>query len=88
MQKPILLGVDAEARALVEQYQAGLYFEPENESAFLNQLRMLKDNKALQESLMQGCRSLAAAFDRDKLAESMFEVLKGVCPSSISSLGR
>lgn len=88
MQKPILLGVDGEARALVEQYQAGLYFEPENESAFLNQLRMLKDNKALQESLMQGCRSLAAAFDRDKLAESMFEVLKGVCPSSISSLGR
>jgi glycosyltransferase involved in cell wall biosynthesis len=83
MQKPILLGVDGEARALIEQYHAGLYFEPENEKGFLNQLKRLKDNKALQESLIQGCRNLAADFDRDKLAESMFEILKGLCPPEV-----
>jgi len=28
MQKPILLGVDGQARSLVERYGAGLFFEP------------------------------------------------------------
>ena len=36
MQKPILIGVDGEARKLIEDYKAGLYYEPENEAEFLD----------------------------------------------------
>ena len=35
MHIPIMLGVDGEARKLVEQYGAGLYYEPENKADFL-----------------------------------------------------
>ena len=36
MEKPILLGVDGEARNMIEKYNAGIYFSPENEDDFLN----------------------------------------------------
>jgi len=34
MQKPILLGVEGQAKELVEEYGAGLCFEPENRHDF------------------------------------------------------
>jgi glycosyltransferase involved in cell wall biosynthesis len=51
MGKPILLGVDGEAREIVETYPAGLYFEPENEADFLEKLYTLKADKALYNRL-------------------------------------
>lgn len=75
MEKPILLGVDGEARNLVESYSAGLFFEPENESDFISKLLKLRDDNNLYNDLKQGCRKLAVDFDRKRLAYEMAEVL-------------
>jgi glycosyltransferase involved in cell wall biosynthesis len=75
MEKPILLGVDGESRQIVESYPAGLYFEPENESDFIEKLYLLKNDKALYESLKHGCQKLVKDFDRVSLAKDMAEIL-------------
>jgi hypothetical protein len=75
MGKPILLGVEGEARKLVESYNAGLAFEPENETDFVTKLLILKNNKQLYNELKEGGRKLAADFDRKKLACEMKNIL-------------
>jgi hypothetical protein len=72
MGKPILLGVNGEARQIIEDYSAGLYFEPENQSDFVEKLLLLKNDKNLYKTCQRGCRKLAKDFDRRKLAKKMF----------------
>jgi len=78
MQIPILLGVDGEARGIIEKYKAGLYFEPENQTAFLKQLEVLKADKILHNSLKEGAGKMAVAFDRKVLAEKMRLIINSV----------
>jgi len=75
MQKPILLGVDGEAKQIVNFYNAGRCFEPENETDFLTQLHHLYENKAAYLEYQKGCLDLAYAFDRKLLAERMYRVI-------------
>ena len=77
MQKPILLGVEGQAKEILEKYQAGLCFEPENKSDFLAKLAELLDKKRYRE-LQKGCKTLAEDFDRKKLAQKMLEIVKNV----------
>ena len=77
MSIPILMGVEGEAKALVEQYHAGLCFEPENESDFMAKLQAL-DNPQLYQELKEGGICLAEQYDRKALAKSMYEELKQV----------
>lgn len=72
---PILLGVDGEARKIIEDYNAGYYFEPENEEAFLKALQKLKEDKTLYWELQKGCLKLANDFDRKELAKKMLDYL-------------
>lgn len=72
---PILLGVEGEAQALIEEYDAGLCFEPENESDFIEKLETLSDAMRY-EQLRQGGLRLAANYDRARLARMMYEELK------------
>ena len=81
MQKPILLGVDGEARELVEAYNAGLYFEPENEKDFLEKLTRIHTDRKLYEDLQKGCIKLVADFDRGFLADKMYQVIKNLYQS-------
>jgi glycosyltransferase involved in cell wall biosynthesis len=76
MNRPILLGVDGEARSLVERYNAGLFFEPENETDFLEKLMLLKNNPALYRRLQEGCHKLATDFDRKLLAGTMIDEIR------------
>ena len=76
MKVPILLGVDGEARYIVESYNAGLFFEPENQEEFLKAVNMLRDDTALVSSIKAGCEKLATDFDRKKLADLMLMKLK------------
>ena len=78
MGKPILLGVDGEARRMIESYPAGLYFEPEDENDFLEKLYKIKMDKDLYLNLTRGCKQLAEDYDRVKLARSMAAVLESV----------
>jgi len=76
MQKPLLLGVDGEARALVEEYGAGLFFEPENEADFLVKLDRLYTDRIVYQQCQEGGARLAKAFDRKRQASAMLEHLK------------
>ena len=76
MGKPILLGVDGEARRMIESYPAGLYFEPENENDFLEKLYKIKTDKDLYLNMTRGCKQLAEDYDRVKLANNMAALLE------------
>ena len=75
MQKPILIGVDGEARKLIEDYRAGLYYEPENEDEFLDAVTKISENQELYQDLQKGCLNLAKDFDRKLLAERMLTIV-------------
>lgn len=76
MRKPILLGVEGQAKEIVEQYQAGVCFEPQNEKDFLAGVVKLKEDKVLYERLQDGCTCLAQDYDRKKLAKMMLDCLQ------------
>ena len=75
MQKPILLGVDGEAKRLVTAYEAGMCFAPEDERDFIEKLKDLKNDAERYEQLQKGCSKLARDYDRKKLAEEMLHIL-------------
>lgn len=66
MGKPILLGVDGEARKLfIDEGQSGLYFEPENEQELARQVEVLMSDRNLTSKLgKQGQAYVKANFDR------------------------
>lgn len=76
MNIPILLGVNGEARSIIESYKAGIYFEPENEADFLEKLHLIRakieNNKF---ALNEGCNKMAEDFNRTKLAQKMLSIL-------------
>jgi glycosyltransferase involved in cell wall biosynthesis len=73
MRRPILLGVDGQAREIVERCEAGLFFEPENTTSFLTRVEELVSDRALYERLQLGCGRLAATYDRAALAKRMID---------------
>lgn len=77
MEIPILLGVDGESREILEKYNAGLFYEPENINDFLNKLSKITNTKQ-RASFQSGGRALASDFDRSQLAIIMLNKLKSV----------
>ena len=74
MEKPILLGVDGQARQIVEKYGCGIFFEPENEQSLLNSIDRIQDEQ-IQTSVKSGCKALVRDYNRDSLADRMLNVL-------------
>ncbi len=74
MQKPILLGVEGESKDLVESYRAGVCFEPENETDFINRLNIIRI-KTMEGAYIDGCNRMAKEFNRIHLANKMLEIL-------------
>lgn len=74
MEIPILMGVEGEAKEIVENYNAGICFEPENEEDFISKLKIVT-NPENQKAFKEGCKGLAIDFDRKNLAEKMLNVL-------------
>ncbi|MEI6434813.1 MAG: glycosyltransferase family 4 protein [Bacteroidota bacterium] len=68
MEIPILLGVDGESRNLIEKYNAGLFFEPENKTDFLEKMQKFVQDKHFYEQCKLGGRKLASDYARKKLA--------------------
>ncbi|MBE2983875.1 glycosyltransferase family 4 protein [Campylobacter sp. RM9344] len=75
MQKPILLGVEGQAKEILEKYGAGVCFEPENEADFIKKLNTLKDATIYNEC-KNSCLKLANDYNRKKLANDMIGILK------------
>jgi glycosyltransferase involved in cell wall biosynthesis len=76
MQIPIIIGVDGEVREIIEKYEAGLFFEPENEQDFYEKLTRLTTEKDLYEKCRNGCKQLATFYNRTRLAAQMLDKLE------------
>ena len=69
MYKPILLGVEGESKKLIEYYEVGACFEPENMDSFLN---AIYDIQKLDKELFKvNCNKMLADFDRNNIAENL-----------------
>jgi hypothetical protein len=76
MQKPTLLGVEGEAKSIIERYQAGICFKPEDQNDFIDKVLYLKKHKKSYINYQNGCQKLANDFDRKKLAQKFLDILK------------
>ena len=74
MEIPILMGVEGEAKDIIERYKAGICFIPEDKIDFIKGIMEI-NNPDSRSSYKEGCKRLASDFDRAKLAEDMREVL-------------
>lgn len=77
LEKPILLGVDGEARTLfIEEAKAGLFFEPEDVEALANNINYLKNNPTvLAEMGNVGKKYVISNFDREKIAREFWNFI-------------
>lgn len=80
MKKPLLLGVDGEAKELfIDKGNAGLFFEPENATDLAEKAMYLNENRdKLIELGANGRSYVNGNFNRDKLAKSFFNELQKI----------
>ncbi|RKY53698.1 MAG: glycosyltransferase WbuB, partial [Candidatus Neomarinimicrobiota bacterium] len=78
MGKPILLGLKGEAENVINKYKAGLAFEPENETDFIEKLGILINNDKLYMQYKDGCRKLAEDYNRKMIAKNMLSHIIGL----------
>ncbi len=84
MQKPTLLGVEGQAQKIIEKYDAGLCFEPENEVDFILKIGQIRNDVRYKE-LQNGCENLAKNFDRKILADEMLKIVVHVATRNMGS---
>ena len=72
---PILLGVEGQAKEIIEKYGAGLCFKPEDSGSFKEKLDQLISDKTLYSELSDNGLKLAKAYDREELANEMLSEL-------------
>jgi len=73
MNKPILLGVEGESKELIENYQVGVCFEPENEKSFIDAIFNIQ--KLDKESFIINCNNMLTDFDRNNIADNMIKFI-------------
>ena len=77
MKKPIILGVEGEAKELfIEEGHCGVFFEPENENDLAEKVLYLAENRSMLDELGQNARAYAERkFDREKIADAFYSEL-------------
>jgi len=77
MEKPVILGVDGEARELfVNQGNCALYSEPENVEALKDNVLKLATDSALRKQLGESGRAyVEKAFNRDVIAQKFYQAI-------------
>ena len=77
--RPVILGVDGQARRIMDQAGAGVYVEPENTAALVEVILRLAANPVLRESLgRNGRRHIVEHFSRRQTAKAYIAVLEGI----------
>ena len=71
---PILMGVEGEAKEIIDTFKAGVTFEPENEKDFLAKISLFNDSD-FYSNCQSGCLKLADCYDRTKLANEMLNII-------------
>lgn len=80
MKKPILLGVEGEAKALfIDEGNCGLSFEPEDDADLAEKVMISYQDKQLMNVLGDNARAYAEQkFDRNKIADNFFNELNSM----------
>jgi glycosyltransferase involved in cell wall biosynthesis len=77
--RPVILGVDGQAREIVQQAGSGIVIEPENADALRAAIQQLAANRGLATSLgRKGREYIVQNFSRARTAEKYIEVLRRV----------
>ncbi len=77
--KPVILGVDGQARSILEAGQAGVYIEPEDATQLVEAIERLRNNpEACKNFGDSGRVHILNHFSRQKTAETYLQVLEGV----------
>jgi colanic acid biosynthesis glycosyl transferase WcaI len=74
--RPVILGVDGQARAILEEANGGLAIDPENVDALLNAILCLAGNRGMAQELGRNGRDfIVRRFSRHQTAERYIRVL-------------
>ena len=73
MYKPILLGVEGESEKLIDDYEVGVCFEPENKESFFNAIKDIQ--KLDRDSFKVNCNKMLTDFDRNNIAENLIKFI-------------
>ena len=77
--RPVILGVDGQARAILEEANGGVVIEPENSEALVNAILYLAANRDTARELGQnGRRHIVRTLSRHQTAEEYIRVLEQV----------
>lgn len=78
MEKPLLLGVDGEARThFIEKANAGRFFEPENVDDLVDKLVEMANSPEELKQMGKSARSYVSEhFNRDNIAQKFYDVLR------------
>ncbi len=75
--RPVILGVDGQAREIMEAAQAGIFIEPGNASALVDAVNRLRADAHLRETLgSNGRRHIIEHFSREQTAATYINVLE------------
>jgi colanic acid biosynthesis glycosyl transferase WcaI len=75
--RPVILGVDGQARQIIEEADAGIVIEPENAEALAQAIRQLAANSKLRTRLGQkGREYILRNFSRDQTAQKYIGILE------------
>jgi len=74
---PVILGVDGQAREIVEEANAGIAIEPESDGALVDAIRSLEADRGMTRELGQkGREYILQNFSRARTAEKYINVLQ------------
>jgi len=77
--RPVILGVDGQARTIMDAASAGLFVEPENVDALVGAIRQLTANPALRETLgRSGRRYIVEKYSRQRSAGTYITLLQEI----------
>ena len=77
--RPVILGVDGQARKILEEAQAGMFVEPENAADLAHAVTQLLADAGSRETLgRNGRRHVLQHFSRKHTARAYMEVLEGL----------
>jgi glycosyltransferase involved in cell wall biosynthesis len=78
--RPIILGVDGQARKIMEEAHCGLFVEPEDVAGLVEAVTCLLSKPALRDALgANGRRHILEGFSRQRTAEQYLELLESLC---------
>ena len=87
--RPVILGVDGQARAILEEAGGGMAIEPENPDALANAISGLSKNRELAKELgRQGREYILRKFSRSRTAEKYIRELErlSASPQTVSDV--